>query len=439
MGEYSLAFAIANALLCLTRLVICLRDSRIQSVMWLLMTYFSIFFIPLALEKELWHYRGFTGDYLVIKESEIFRTVVYSFLFNLTYLIFELIFSALFRSRSNMTSLATPTDSSLLLKLQVVFGGLLILGAVQYGITTVGHGYQEYVHYKGSSWGMVFLWAGAPFITFSALRKQYFIAALGSLPYLAFMLQMNIRSFALLSVIPLAILTVLQALHSGRAGLVGKLRIFIVLGAFGSVALLMSAVVMVNKSGGQHQVSVFPDAGMPFGASIMMVAADKMGVRTEWDALALYGTNILNPFRKLVAIDPPQIIDPPVVMAQLFDGVPKTSEVYYHYPALWYSDAYLAFGNFGIFLAILWAFITVGWEKIMNRNAFLLCISLPFYSWHAYMLVRGAIAGASVPFLYAAWIAMIVAFMIGGWRILQGELQHHESPARNQYTFNWGS
>jgi hypothetical protein len=437
MNETALVVAVLNFVMCAGRLLVCLRNGRLQSVMWFLITYFSFFFIPLALEKEVWHYRGFVGDYLVVRQSGILDTLWYVLSFNAIFLIADVLFSWLFQVKKVNLAPLDLQGNRYVIKMQWVFAALLAFGTVRYALNTMGHGYLDYVNFKGSSWGMVFLWAAAPLVTLSALRKQYVVALLATVPYLAFMMQMNIRSFALLSAIPLAILVFLQLLQSGRADLVSRLRSLIIMAVFAVAALLMSTLVLTQKGEAHSKLAVFPDSGMPVGSAIMMYAADKQGVRTEWNALILYGANIINPFRRLMGLESPAIVDPPAVMAQLFDGVPEFSETYFHYPALWYADAYLAFGQLGLLLAILWALITVLWEKVMTRNGILLCISLPFFSWHAYMLVRGAIAGATVPFLYAAWVAMIVAFVLGGFRVMEGE--RHESRARDKLAFNWGS
>lgn len=437
MNDTALTIAIVNFILCATRLLYCLRAARLQSVIWFLIAYFSFFYIPLAMEKELWHYRGFIGDYLVLRQASIVSTLWYVLAFNAIFLLADLVFSGLFRVSSARLPPLNVSDNAYVIKLQWVFAALLAFGTVRYAMNTLGHGYQDYVNFKGSSWGMVFLWAAAPLITLSALRRQYLIASVAALPYIGFMLQMNIRSFALLSAIPLTILVLLQLLQSGRADLLGRVRALVVVGGLVMGAMLMSSLVLSQKEGARDHLALFPDSGMPVGSAIMMFAADKEGVRTGWDALELYGLNIINPFRRLLMLDAPDIVDPPVVMAQLYDGVPKLSDTYFHYPALWYADAYLAFGKAGLYLAILWAFVSVAWEKLMTRNNIILCLSLPFFSWHAYMLVRGAIAGASVPFLYAAWVALLVALALGGLRIWGGE--RHESPARDKLAFNWGS
>lgn len=104
-------------------------------------------------------------------------------------------------------------------------------------------------------------------------------------------------------------------------------------------------------------------------------------------------------------------------MGRYYDDVPKSFPLRLHYPALWYADAYFAFGKYGLLLAAFWAAVLVGWERLMARNSLIFGLLLPFYSWHAYMLVRGAIAGSSVPISYALYISALTAVIILGRRV----------------------
>lgn len=57
----------------------------------------------------------------------------------------------------------------------------------------------------------------------------------------------------------------------------------------------------------------------------------------------------------------------------------------------------------------------------MRRNQPLLVLLLPFFSWHCYMMARGAIAVASVPVAYALYLAAIPMLLaLGGGLLRRG-------------------
>jgi hypothetical protein len=67
----------------------------------------------------------------------------------------------------------------------------------------------------------------------------------------------------------------------------------------------------------------------------------------------------------------------------------------------------------GLWLPILWAGILTVWEAFMLRYPIMVALLLPYYAWHAYMLVRGAPAIATVPFSYAFYVSAFVFLVIG--------------------------
>ena len=228
-------------------------------------------------------------------------------------------------------------------------------------------------------------------------------------------MRLSVRSFLLLSLIPLFIVFLMQLSSLGRAQR-AKLTKRILGVAFAAAVLLGSSAAVMYQKGGSLGL---PDAGLPIGAAVIFEAARSEGVQTEWSALKLFGLNLINPFMRLFSISKPEIVDNPVVMAQLFDGIPVDSKVYYHYPTTWYSDAFLSFGLSGLFIPVLWALILCVWERVLVTRTLILGLMLPFYTWFIYMLVRGATAISTVPFSYSVYIVFIIALLIGGTSIFR--------------------
>jgi hypothetical protein len=417
----TLLIAIANFIVSLLRLYFVMRKGRLITIAWFLIAYFSWFFIPVVMGGEFIHIRGFTDEATRITGFDIRKTINMVFLFNIIFLISEFIFWLFMKPNKVDVSWQLPLKSGVLTRMQISFFIVLIMGTIFYGITTYAQDYRDYVEYKGSSWGMVFLWAASPLISILALRKKYIFAILACIPFIYFAIHLKVRSFALLSLIPLLAIYFLQVLTEGKANIIKKLRRLIMLAGLAVALLMLSGTIMAIKNGTSRDGFSLPDSGMPYGTVILFNLIDKYNESTGTDSLLLAIQNVANPFLKLFSYERVEIIDPPVVMAQLYDGVPRDWAVYYHYPTLWYTDAYIAFGYMGLLLPILWAFVLTVWESIMTRNTLLFGMLIPFYTWFIYMLVRGATATAVVPFSYAVYIVFIIAVIMGGFGIFKGK------------------
>lgn len=414
----TLLIALANLAFCGSRLYATLRSGRFIAIVWFLLTYFAVFFLPVSVEQEIRHMRGFTAQVVTISRDDIYSVIIFVFCFNLIFFMSEYLFSRIFNTGRLRTDWTLSTKDKYFTRLEYIFAGLLVFGTVVYGLTSQAHTYRDFVEYKGSNWGKVFLMAGAPLVTIAALRKRYLIALLGCLPFIYFSMKLHIRSFALLSLAPVAIIYLLQYLAATRGRLFSDIKKLLVIALFSFLLLATSVAIVLSKRGGDGLMAtqVFPDSGMPYGTTVLMTLIDKYGVQTGFDALTLYGLNIVNPFVKLLDLPRPDIDDPPVVMAAIYDGVPSWWDIYYHYPALWYTDAYLAFGDSGLWMAVFWGLVFVFLEYLLKRNVFIFSLLLPFLTWHAYMAVRGATAGAAVPFSYAAYVVVLAALAAGPGR-----------------------
>jgi len=428
----TLVLAFINFFIAITRLYFTFKSGRLISIAWFLIVYFSWFLIPVVTGGSFKHYRAFPGELVTISSNTIYELIVYVIIFNIIFMFCEVLFWKLVGPKVRTHDYTLPNKSAHLNRVQISLFALLCLGTVLYGITSLTQDYRDYVEYKGSSWGMVFLWASSSLIAILALRKKYMLALVSCLPFIYFAVHLKIRSFALLSLIPIAIVYMLQITTEGKAGAMKKIRKIVIGGVMFVGILMLSSAIMMDKSGTRSKGFNLPDSGMPFGTAILMELTNKYNASTEWDSLVLYGRNLINPFLKITGSARTDIVDPPVVMAQLYDGVPVNWGVYYHYPTLWYMDSYLSFAYYGLFLAIFWAFIFVLWEVLMSRNALIFGLLLPFYTWHAYMLIRGATAGATVPFSYAVYITFILSIALAGMKVFSKRGGLDESTANNK-------
>ncbi|SPP66208.1 hypothetical protein [Nitrospira lenta] len=404
--------AIANLLFCLQRLLSTFRSGRLSAVVWALAAYFSFFFIFVLVDGPFSKHRGFTNDTLFVKQETIDFTCYYIATFHLIFAFTEWAVWKLLGIPASRVTWELPRSQKHLSSTLGVLLAFLCIGGSWYWWKMQGLGYQDYVEGTGSNWPQVFLWASSPFITISMMQRRYWAGALAGIPFILFAIMLNVRSFALLSLVPAVIIGLFHMWQeSGTNGyLVSRLikASFLLLGLF-----LLSAAIMQQK--GAH--IGLPDSDMAYGVPIIVEAVQQAKHYTEFNSLEIYGLNLINPFLKLFGLERPHLIDTPVYMASLIDGVPKDWPVYFHYPTLWYSDAYISFGIAGLVLATLWALILTGWEAFMLRYPTMIALMLPYYVWHAYMLVRGAPGIASVPFSYAFYVSALVFLLSGGRRI----------------------
>jgi len=399
----------ANFLFCVQRLVMAFKSRRLSALVWALAAYFSFFFIFVILDGPFSKYRGFTGDTLYVRQHHIDYACYYITFFHLIFAVSERVVWKFLGVFPDRITWELPRYDRRLSAMRGIFFALLAVGGVLYWWQMRSLGYRDYVEYAGSNWSMVFLWASSPFITISMMQRRYWSAVLAAVPFVIFAVMLHVRSFALLSAIP--------AVMIGYVHLWGhyqnKRRLFsMVLAAciLSGGLLGLSAVIMYQKGGHLK----LPDSDMVYGTAIIIAATKHAEHHTGFNSLEGYGLNFVNPFFRLFGIERPKLIDTPVYMASLVDGVPKDWPVYYHYPTLWYADSFISFGGKGLVLAAFWALILTIWEVVILRYPAMIALMLPYYSWHTYMLIRGTPAIASVPFSYAFYISAMVLFAFGG-------------------------
>jgi len=402
------SIAVVNVALCGWRTVSTLRQQRLISLVWLLITYFAFFLLLLSVAGPFARWRGFIGDYVHVRSETIGFACQYALGFNALFALSESLFGRLGGGRRAAISWEVGGRERRLRVAHWVLAALIVIGTPLYWLTVETGNYDLYVNYQGSNWAMVFLWAGAPFATACALRGRYLLALAASIPFVLFAWHLQVRSFALLTAVPVAAILVFRyASRRPRGNLLGKALVVLVASG---ILLAVSAYATVGKKGTHGEIAL-PDSGLVYGMNIVFERAWEFREQTGFETLGKYALNLVNPFLRLANVTPPVLHDNPVYIAHLIDGVPQGYPAFFHYPTLWYSDAYLSFGLPGLWLAVLWGALLSLWERLMWRSATLLEVFLPFYTWHAYMLVRGATAIASVPFAYAVYIVIIVVLL----------------------------
>lgn len=396
---------IISLAICMTRAAATLRSRRAISIVWILLSYFTIFCFPLSLETEIELTRGFDSAYFKISHLEIRKTLAFILCFNSTLLIGDLFFSKLLEPKVRTTNWNLDRDSSLVKYLLRILLCYWLVGSLWYYVHTRGLGYRDYV--EGTSWAAVFLWASSPAVVIAAFQRRWVLAAILCLPFMYFAVHLSVRSFALLSIVPLMVVVVFQGLGAEMVTPINFRKLTVRASLASVIVIGASALVGLWKPG----VQIFPDSGMPYGAVQTISLANDFGMQLGFNSLLLYAENFVNPFLKLFQIDRESSTDTPVFIAGLLEGVPFDWPVYFHYPTLIWSDAYISFGWSGVWFGILWALILVCWDRLIGKHQVIAILTLPYFCWHGYMLVRGAIAVSSVPFAYAAYFSFF-AFLL---------------------------
>jgi hypothetical protein len=411
--QVDLVLAVLNILLCGWRAIVTLRKGRLIAIPWILITYFAVFFVPVSLTDEVKWVRGFFAEPAVADHTVIHKAMLFVVAFNAIFAVSEMLCWQLMRRqrdpRLEWTLSLAATERRVL---YTVFSAYWLIGGGWYVWTTMHAGYRDYV--EGASWAVVFFWASSPLIVISAMRKQWLLASILCLPYLYFAVHLAVRSFALLSLIPMLVVGFYQVVNSASFS-----RIFWRLVRYSALVGVVLVGLSIYVSQYKNGEIGFPDSRMPFGVVEVMAMADKFHRFVGFDGMVLYGWNYINPFMKLFGVMKPDIADTPNVIADLLEGVPKNWPVYFHYPALLWTDAYMSFAWFGLWMAVMWAVIICAWESLMRRNQLLMALLLPYFCWHSYMLVRGAVAIASVPLAYAFYFSLFPFLIVCRGRLFK--------------------
>ncbi|MCP4745137.1 MAG: hypothetical protein GY874_03200 [Desulfobacteraceae bacterium] len=422
-------------------------SKRLIAGSWFLITYHSFFVYMLVKSGEIVWYKNFDGSRVILTDELLGSVCLYVTVFNLIFSFADSFIYLLVKPKKShdwTLAKANPTIRNI----TAVYFLFLFGGAALYYFKMAGKGYLDYVDYAGSNWPIVFFWAAAPLITFKTLQKRYFQAFIACLPYLLFGYYLHVRSFVLLSLIPALVILIYQQYFGPNKKAI--LRTLVLIGISLIVLIGTSVIMTYNKQadtgGGKRKAEGFsqslPDASLSRGMAIVFDGVNRGQKYTGLNSIKKYVLNIFYPFvilaKRFGIIDNTKIVDTPVHMARMIEGFSEHSKLLYHYPMLWYSDAYISFGMNGLSLAVLWAFVFAVWEAGIAKSQFFSAMSLPFYIWHNYMIIRGAVAGAAVPLSYAVYFAAIVAFVFWSLQKISSPFKPAKDHFMDRYYFEDG-
>jgi hypothetical protein len=402
MALIPVTIALLNLLLSLGRLYATFSQRRLIATVWFLISYFSFFELLLVFHGPFSHLSGMYGKMIYVNYDTIEYVSGYVLVCNILFAVSEMVVWRLFGRRCTDETWRVPRNFRLANAFRYIMAPVLIVSVAWYAIKMRGLGYAGYVGFKESNWPAVFTGASTPLISVCMMQRRYFWAMVATIPFIWFIFQMSIRSFALMSLIPVAAIVVYQRATAAESSKGGRAKFMIVAAGILSLLLCLGGLVSFFKSGHFE----FPDAGLPQGMNVAVKQAAALKSYTGWNSLEIYGTNIISPFYRLFNVKIPRIISTPEHIAWLLEGVPPGGFSFFHFPMLWYSDAFVSFGAAGVFLGILWGVLISLAEAIMYRSSMLLAVLLPYYVWHWYMVCRGATDIATVQTAYCLYITI---------------------------------
>lgn len=400
----SILLAIVNVAFCLTQVLYAKKKMNFSLFSWTFLSYFSVLLLVAVLRKSDF-YEGYSGQYVTYSDMDYLNVTGFVLVANLMFALGYLIVSKI---RILRLSIADQWLSEFKMAKENPFGKILLpiygvyflLGVILYAVTSMGMSYSEFVEYQGSNWGIVFLYASSPIICILWMRGNYVPAILASSVFVYFSINLQVRSFFIFSLFPIIFIyffSNIKASNSFFVWLKKPAGIFSILSVLG-----LSLFIIFQKTG---------RFGLPEGTLVdsmiqVMHKLDSGAPGTGWDSTERFLYGFISPVLGFLNITPELNEDVQVYFASLIFGFSR-ADVYYHYPSLWYSDAYSSFGWLGIFFGLFWGGLFYVLEKIIRKNKVIFCLFLPFYIWIVYMVMRGAIGNSAAAISYPVYIGAL--------------------------------
>ncbi len=362
-----------------------LSEKRIISIFWIFSSYVAFLFIIEGVINKTSYTLGFSGVSWRIETKDQVKSILFVLISNVLFFIGSAI--RLFKSLElkKYTRKSNFTTKPITVFYSIVF----LLSYSVYLLKMQGLGYAGFVEYSGSDWSRVFLIYSVPIILLSYVRKNYIIcfSAVLMIIYVAFYLQ--IRSFFILTLVPLLILIWLLNDSENRIDKKYKLAFLSIL----SISLGISTLISLQKTG----VIILPESGLPKNYFLVFDKITYGALNTGFNSLNGFFEGLFLPFfnilggRTFISAS-----DTPVYMASLIFDTDSFTDSFYHFPSLWYADSYVSFGIYGILLSFFWGWLIGTVDELVSKNIYTLVFFLPYATWFIIIIFRGAIANSTI-------------------------------------------
>lgn len=388
-----------NLIFCLYRMSVSLKRERFISVAWLLISYYAALILIEVSSGDMFFMFGSTGVGWRHNSEDYLGSVLFISICNVTFCVGESFFAKIFEIDGGFRGKSLKHGGEFLLYLYVV---VFVVSFFVYINKMSGASYRDYVEYSQSDWSRVFLFSSLSVFTISLLKNVKFVVLVvfSCMAYLSYVLQ--VRSF----IVPLILCAIFVAIIN-RGLILGKLR-GIKKASYYVLFLITVFVVFGAISYKKIGQLVLPEIMLP---KYLLIVIDK--IRYGSDTLgfnSIYGFlhGCALPWIKLfsfASLSPDA--DTPVYAASLIFDTTNFQGVYYHFPVLWYGDAYISFGSYGAFLGFFWGFILVVTEYVLKKNELIFVMFSQFYAWLLFFIIRGAIANSTISISYAFYMQLL--------------------------------
>lgn len=399
-----LLLALINLIFCWSRVIGSHKNKRIFVFIWVMLLYFSILMI-VSLHGELRFTEGFSGN--VVEYS--YRDVAYIYLFVLAGNFFIAVGQLLSEKTVKLSSFSFAVIGKrnvVAVTLTWVLLVLFLIGALLFYKQSQGIGYAGFVEYEGSNWGLVLLYSSSSLICILLMRGKYVAAAAVVSVFVYFAIVLQIRSFFIFSIF--VVLSILYLKYwDGTLVVNGRRNGFKAI-AFIILLLMLSInfVISYAKTG----EFVFPESGL---VNLMIHVIYKLSngyELTGFDSIERFLYGLYKPIAAVVGYAPNLSEDVQVYFSRLVFGF-ESWDVFFHYPSLWYSDAYSSFGFWGVLFGLFWGYWFSTLEKIIRCNKVIFSLFLPLFLWNMYMVMRGAVGNSTAAISYAIYINLALYFI----------------------------
>lgn len=389
-----------NIVLCIRELIKSHRRKELTVMVWLLILYFSIVTLY-SINSTKEHYFGWTNRLMIISNDDHVEVALYMLVSNILLSLGYKIARLLIQLPMSPKGYYIAKNNEMANWLIIFYSALLLLGATLYYLTSAGMSYTDFVEYKGSNWGLVFLYVSASLIPILLLQKKTIPAILVAAIFVFFAVSLTIRSFFLYSLFT-AIATIYFAINTKG----DNFRKFLFKPQV--LIIILTGVVFIGIISTKRESNeALPEQIVVDSMIALITIISNSEIYTDIDSIKHFLWGFIAPFSKSLGIEKPIAQDVQEYFAGLLFGY-TNSDTFRHYPSLWYSDSYSSFGWYGILFGLVWAPLLYMFEYLIRTSKLALAIFMPVYIWFVYMLIRGAIGISFLAISYPTYINIAI-------------------------------
>lgn len=404
-----LVLALGNSYFCWSSMASAHAAGSLTALAWALLFYFSLLMI-FQLHGGLTFTEGFTGYSVEYSYADIVWIYAFVLACNVSMRVGQHFASRALRVREFLSP-EIKGQNVLVSLLSPVMLVLFLIGGVIYYFQGRNLGYSGFVEYEGSNWGLVLLYCSSSLICFYLLRGKYYVAAALVTVYVYFSFVLQIRSFFLFSVFVVIAVFYLKNIAASGSVFGGSRNARVSIIAAVLAMLAMNFAISYGKTG----AIVLPESGLVGLMTHVIYKLSSGYPLTGLDSTERFLYGLYKPIAAVIGYAPNLSEDVQVYFARLIFGF-ESWDQFYHYPSLWYADAYSSLGYAGFLFGIVWGVWFVTIEKLIRQNKVLFCMFLPLFLWNMYMVMRGAVGNSTAAISFPIYINCLLyasAYLLG--------------------------